>query len=543
MGTKLKNYRIFAPVIISMQKLTNDKFTKTDKLIILLSLLLLIPALFINLGFLPLLADEGIRALVAIEMIISDNYIVPTINGEFYYNKPPVYNWIIILFYKLTNNYSEFVLRIPSILSLLAFGLTIFLTLKKYVCKKTALISAFLFVISGRIFFYFTLLGHIDMFYSWITYLAFFVVFHYHQKGEYFKLFLFSYLLTSIGFLTKGLPSVVFQGITLLTFFIYQKEFKKLFSWQHIVSFLIFASIVGGYLYAYSQYNDLETYFNTLWSESSKRTVAEKEWYESILHIFTYPFKFMYWLLPSSFMLIFMFRKDVFKIIFSNSILKFAFLIFITNNIVYWLSPETRGRYIFMLIPLATLIFAWFFTHNANQKLNSIFKWLVAIFGIIVLAGLVAAPFYKDTKILNHIWPISIFLILILGLVIFLIIKNKKIVWLFFLMMMIARIAFDLIIIPPRIVNAKERRYKEAGIEIAEITKDAELYIFNNQIKEAMSFYITRERGEIIKVRKKKIPGPYYLIYSFELRDKDSFTILNDLDTVYQNVRLVKFEE
>jgi hypothetical protein len=133
---------------------------------------------------------------------------------------------------------------------------------------------------------------------------------------------------------------------------------------------------------------------------------------------------------------------------------------------------------------------------------------------------------------------------MILGLVIYLIIKNKKIVWLFFLMMMVARIAFDLIIIPPRIVNAKERKYKEAGIEIAEFTKDEELYIFNNQVKEAMSFYITRERGEIIKVRKKKIPGPYYLIYSFELRDKDSFTIIvNDLDTVYQNVRLVKFEE
>jgi hypothetical protein len=51
MGAKLKNYRIFAPVFNSMQKLTSDKFTKTEKLIILLSLLLLIPALFINLRF------------------------------------------------------------------------------------------------------------------------------------------------------------------------------------------------------------------------------------------------------------------------------------------------------------------------------------------------------------------------------------------------------------------------------------------------------------------------------------------------------------
>lgn len=56
---------------------------------------LLIPALFINLGKMPLSSDEPTRSVVALEMNLSGNYVTPTINGDYYYNKPPLYNWIL----------------------------------------------------------------------------------------------------------------------------------------------------------------------------------------------------------------------------------------------------------------------------------------------------------------------------------------------------------------------------------------------------------------------------------------------------------------
>ena len=59
-------------------------------------LLLLIPALFINLGMSPLIADEATRGMVAFEMQQSGELITPTIHGEYYYNKPPLYNWILL---------------------------------------------------------------------------------------------------------------------------------------------------------------------------------------------------------------------------------------------------------------------------------------------------------------------------------------------------------------------------------------------------------------------------------------------------------------
>ena len=39
--------------------------------------------------------DEAIRSLVALEMKLSGNLITPTLHGEYYYNKPPLYNWIL----------------------------------------------------------------------------------------------------------------------------------------------------------------------------------------------------------------------------------------------------------------------------------------------------------------------------------------------------------------------------------------------------------------------------------------------------------------
>ena len=50
-----------------------------------LAAILALPALLIHLPLNPFLEDEAIRATVALEMQYSGNYIVPTINGDFYY--------------------------------------------------------------------------------------------------------------------------------------------------------------------------------------------------------------------------------------------------------------------------------------------------------------------------------------------------------------------------------------------------------------------------------------------------------------------------
>ncbi|NJK86185.1 MAG: hypothetical protein HC906_09635, partial [Bacteroidales bacterium] len=79
----------------------------------------------------PLIEDEAIRALVGLEMLIKHDFFCPSIGGEAYLKKPPLFNWIIAGFFSITNNYSEFVIRLPMLFSLLSFGVVIFLFLRK----------------------------------------------------------------------------------------------------------------------------------------------------------------------------------------------------------------------------------------------------------------------------------------------------------------------------------------------------------------------------------------------------------------------------
>ena len=71
-------------------------FKKNNWIFYLIIGLLLFPALLINIGVLPFIDDEAIRALVSMEMIFSGDYITPTIAGELYFKKPPVFNWLVV---------------------------------------------------------------------------------------------------------------------------------------------------------------------------------------------------------------------------------------------------------------------------------------------------------------------------------------------------------------------------------------------------------------------------------------------------------------
>jgi 4-amino-4-deoxy-L-arabinose transferase-like glycosyltransferase len=65
-----------------------------------LFLLLILLALFGGLGIMDLRGEEPRRALVAWEMIRQANYLQPTIQGLPYYNKPPVFNWVVAVFFQ-----------------------------------------------------------------------------------------------------------------------------------------------------------------------------------------------------------------------------------------------------------------------------------------------------------------------------------------------------------------------------------------------------------------------------------------------------------
>src|SRR3954451_16165399 len=60
-----------------------------------------------SLAAMELRAEEPRRAIVSMEMMLGKEWIVPKIHGWNYYNKPPFFNWIMALFFKISGSFSE----------------------------------------------------------------------------------------------------------------------------------------------------------------------------------------------------------------------------------------------------------------------------------------------------------------------------------------------------------------------------------------------------------------------------------------------------
>ena len=150
------------------------------------AIILLIPALLINLGLLTFIDDEAIRALVALEMKLSGNYITPTLHGEFYYKKPPLFNWILILFFNVFGRVDEFIARLPTVVAIFGYGFTIYYFVRKHMSRNQALFAAFLFITCGRMIFYDSILALIDIIFSWCMFTLFMVTYHLFEKGKVF---------------------------------------------------------------------------------------------------------------------------------------------------------------------------------------------------------------------------------------------------------------------------------------------------------------------------------------------------------------------
>src|SRR6056297_1314643 len=82
------------------------------------------------LGERELKGEEARRIIPAQEMIAYDQWVVPTLAGEHYGNKPPLINWIIAASFLATGSQGEFAARLPSVLSLLALVTTAFFILR-----------------------------------------------------------------------------------------------------------------------------------------------------------------------------------------------------------------------------------------------------------------------------------------------------------------------------------------------------------------------------------------------------------------------------
>lgn len=520
-----------------------------------LAAVLAVPAIFSHLGYVPLdmSSDEARRALVALEMDLTGNYLTPTLNGAFYFNKPPLYNWLMVGSFRLWGDYSAWSVRFPMAVSVLGYSITIFLLVRQFCSVQIAAGIALLQLVNGRVLFYESLFGLIDITYSWVTYTALVLVFLFDKRKNYWALYLITYLLTALGFMMKGLPSLVFQGTTLLVWFVHQKKGRLLFHPAHFVGIALFILLIGGY-YSLSLFRfgfPVEKAVQVLWQESIKRTGFEFGWEATLRHFLSFPFEFVFHFLPFTLLGGLLYRQNGKRLFRGDSFLTFSAVIFVANLLLYWTSPQVYARYMLMLTPLLFTVLV----HQYYAQTSSLpRKWLDGFLGMVMLLtalGIWIALAIPASRRLPFVYLICALTTGGAGVLWLYYRKNPmERLDIFIVFMLVARLSFNFLFIPPRL--EKRQSYKDSAEQAAQLTMDSEgqplpLYSYRKTIgddgsTDANSFYLSAARRRVLPITSLKMSVALYLADSANLVGEDYHVVGNILLFDQRPALIVKFD-
>ena len=508
---------------------------------IILSLLL--PALLLRLGYMPHIDDEAIRALVALEMRWSDNWVTPTLHGDYYYNKPPLWNWLLALLFGITGSGAEWVSRLAAVMCLLGYAATIYYFTRASLGRRLAFVNALVFISCGRVLFWDSLLGLIDLSFSWVMFTLFMVVYRFFEREQWWKLFIVSYQLMAVGFMLKGLPAIVFQGVSLLTYFVYRGEFRRLFSMAHVGGGVLGLVLPAVYYYQYHQYNDLGTVVSTLLSESSRRTVVHFGLGETLLQIATFPFELLYHFLPWSLLILFAFRPGAWQFLRSDRFAGFLAVCLLFNIIPYWTSPEVYPRYLLMLVPLLFTLGLYYFKQleGIESRFYPLFQRLLLVLAI-VLALVWVGPLVS-VRLQQQSWAIPAALLLLLWSL-WLLTKawreaGQRWLWVIALLLTF-RLGFDLFVLPDRLANDFGEKCRQSSLAVGQRWAGKPLFVYHHtHMQPTNSYYLERAYGGIIP---RKVQGfskdEYYLVNEAQFPEssfirRDSFFVRHGQLTYY----------
>ncbi|MBO0938826.1 glycosyltransferase family 39 protein [Fibrella sp. HMF5335] len=469
--------------------------------------------------------DEARRALVSLEMIISGDYLTPTLHGERYFNKPPLYNWLIIGSYRLFGNYSTFALRFPMILSLLGLGAAVFAFVRRYINAPVATAAALMMLTNGRVLFYDATLGLIEITFALTTYLTMMLIYHYDQRRNYWLLYTTAYALTATGFLLKGLPPLVFLAFTLLGWFAYTRQLRRLLHPAHVLGLGLFLLITGSYYVAYFSRNaiPLQDVASVLLTESTKRTGLHLGLGATLLHLVTFPFEFIYHFVPYTLLLGLLIRRGLRQQLTTNPFVAFNALTFCLTVLVYWLSPEVYGRYLIGLVPLLFTVLAHLYldcTPVSDGPRHWIERsWLVVT--VVVALGCWVSLLYPTTRVIPGVfWKTALVSALLGGLAWLMCQQPAHRLLLLVGTLVVIRLGFNWLVLPGR--AAKRQFYQDSAVAAARLTLGHPLYGYKTTVgatnaTDVSTFHITATRGDILRRTDKQLPGAFYIADSISL--------------------------
>jgi len=474
--------------------------------------------------------DEGDFAQIVREL--PENYVVPHLNGKPYSEKPPLYYYIIYISKKIFGwTKDEISLRFPSGLFAILGALGLFLTVRRFLNQRQAILSTCI-LISTPLYYWQARYLQVDMVFSVFVSTCLLLFFSFYKSHKEYLIYL-SFLALAFAFLVKGPLAIALIVPIIVIFLFLEKSFGVIEIRQLAVGTLIcIAVILPWYIAVYLKEGAPYLYENVIRQNFIRFFDAWSHKRPFYYYFKTLPLDFFPWSLFLPLGLFFSFKR--FK---SDAGIKYFLVWSVWMFFFLSLSSGKISKYMLPVLPALTVITSLAFEEKKN-KYNRIVLIVLTLFFFVMSIGLffvklnLYPEFYPERMIFG-----SFFGALGIGL---LLLRTKRITYSFIAI-------FSFMIVSYTIGNTgrifeKLNQYKSpmyVAEKIRSYVQDSTPWIYYGSMRGVYVYYVQKKAIHIEEHDLKGLHQAGQQMSSFYILTKkrdisEVHKALNDVDIIFE---------
>jgi 4-amino-4-deoxy-L-arabinose transferase-like glycosyltransferase len=349
---------------------------------------------FSRIADLPIRGEETRRAMVAVEILRSGDWIVPRQQGELFLSRPPVGSWPIAWLTTAFGGLSLVAVRLPTVLATLLTTLAVYIYARHFLSRLGALSSGLAYATCVQVL----QLGRVAETEATFTFFLasalLFWHFAYSSSRPAWCTWCIPYALLAVATLVKSLQAPVYFCGAVGLFLLWEQDWRFAVSRAHLLGLCVFATIFGAWQVPFYLQCGWDA-VRQVWASDVALRFADLSTARVVLHLATYPLQVLACLLPWSFLLPAyawpQFRRSIGV---AKPMIVFLAIAWFVALPTCWFIPNARPRYLMPLYPLAApligLVVQRLHEADAAKILRLGWNWLAGGIVAAVLGGAIA---------------------------------------------------------------------------------------------------------------------------------------------------------
>ena len=298
-------------------------------------------------------------------MFAKGEWIVPTVNGAIYTDKPMLFFWLALIASNMAGGVSEWTVRLPAALGGIGFILSTYFFVRDFFNPRIALIAAAILATSMRVIWE-ARWAHVDMvFCCWFMLSIYFAARTFLGKGRAYEI-LFAYAFMGLAVLTKGLIGVVLPGLVFVSFMLMRRDWRMIGAAKLHLGIPILLLITLPWFFFVDQATDGRWLREFIYVHHLQRYTAGAGHRQPIYYyLTTLPADFLPWTIFAIPPLI---ARWPYRQVWKDAAVQFCLCWFVAIFVFFTLSNTKRDLYLLPLLPTVAVLVACYIDSLAGER-------------------------------------------------------------------------------------------------------------------------------------------------------------------------------